>query len=264
MDQPNLADNPVFVSHEWITANLDAVTLIDVRSPDEYREAHIRGAVNIPFRRFRDDGDADIGKLPGADAFASLMGKHGIIPDDTLVAYDDGYGVYASRFLVTALVYGHSNVHVAGGDFTAWRADRPVIETVPARNAAFYPARRVADAPVLDSEAFAAVVDSDALIIDTRVEYEYQVAHIPGARQLNWRRFVNDDTRRVKPTGEIRRVLADREITPDRRVVLYCNTARRLSFTYGVLKHVGYDDVAFYEGGLPSWAEAGGAIETGT
>ena len=46
--------------------------------------------------------------------------------------------------------------------------------------------------------------------------------------------------------------------------MLYCNTARRISHTYVVLRHLGYGDVAFYEGSLTEWEEAGKDLVTGT
>jgi len=41
-------------------------------------------------------------------------------------------------------------------------------------------------------------------------------------------------------------LLTEHGITPDREIVLYCNTARRISHTYVVLKSLGYENVAFY------------------
>lgn len=261
MDRNVPPENAVFVSHEWIETS-DEVVPVDVRTPEAYRDGHVPAAANVPFDSFRDDGGGDVGKLPGADRFASLVGERGIAPGDTLVAYDDAYGVYAARFLVTALAYGHRNVHVADGDFAAWEVRHPTTDAVPERDPTTYPAHQPDERPVLDGEAFAAVVESDAAIVDTRIEYEYRVAHVPGAIQLNWRRFVDDETRRLRPTEEIRRLLAGRGISPDRPVALYCNTARRLSFVYAVLGHLGYEDVLVYEGGLSEWAEAGGDVRT--
>jgi thiosulfate/3-mercaptopyruvate sulfurtransferase len=45
--------------------------------------------------------------------------------------------------------------------------------------------------------------------------------------------------------------------------VLYCNTARRISHTYTVLRHLGYDDLAFYEGSLTEWEAEGRAVREG-
>jgi len=255
--------NGVFVPHGRIATNRSAVTPVDVRSPEEYRNGHVRGAVNVPFDQFRTERGDDLGKLPGAEAFSSLLGERGIGPQTKLVAYDESYGVHAARFFVTARVYGHDSVHVADGDFTAWRSTRPTSDTVPDFEARSYPAHRIDQPPVLDSDDFADAVDSGALPVDTRIEYEYRVAHIPGAVQLNWRSLVDNETRGVRPIPDIERVLAEHGIVSDRRVALYCNTARRLSFVYAVLAHLGYDDVVFYEGGLSNWTDAGYPIETG-
>jgi thiosulfate/3-mercaptopyruvate sulfurtransferase len=46
------------------------------------------------------------------------------------------------------------------------------------------------------------------------------------------------------------------------RVLLYCNTARRISHTYVVLRHLGYTDVMFYEGSLTEWEARGGPLES--
>jgi len=61
----------------------------------------------------------------------------------------------------------------------------------------------------------------------------------------------------------IEETLESNGITRDRRVILYCNTARRISHTYFVLRHLGFDDLGFYEGSLTEWEQAGGTIETG-
>ena len=64
------------------------------------------------------------------------------------------------------------------------------------------------------------------------------------------------------PEAEARDLLESRGITPDRRIVLYCNTARRISHTYVVLRHLGYEDLAFYEGSLTEWEAQGRPLET--
>jgi thiosulfate/3-mercaptopyruvate sulfurtransferase len=74
---------------------------------------------------------------------------------------------------------------------------------------------------------------------------------------LDWREVVDDETRGLRPREAIRDLLADRGIVPEKRVVLYCNTARRISHTYVVLRSLGYGDVAFYEGSLTQWLREG-------
>ncbi len=108
-----------------------------------------------------------------------------------------------------------------------------------------------------------AIDDPDAVLADTRDDDEFAEGHIPGAVNLDWRELVDDETRGLKSRSELAETLAGHGVTPDRRVVLYCNTARRISHTYVVLSSLGYEELAFYEGSLAEWTEVGGAIETG-
>ena len=69
--------------------------------------------------------------------------------------------------------------------------------------------------------------------------------------------------RRLKPADELESLLENHGITRDREIVLYCNTARRISHTYLVLRALGYDDVAFYEGSLTEWLATDGTVVSG-
>ena len=120
------------------------------------------------------------------------------------------------------------------------------------------------DTILIDQAAVEAAIDTDAVLVDTRDDWEFEEGHIPGAVNLDWKELVDDETRGLKPRDELEEVLGSYGITPDRRVILYCNTARRISHTYVVLRHLGYEDVAFYEGSLTEWTEVGGPVETGS
>mgnify|MGYP000403936833 CR=1 FL=1 len=252
------------VTTDWLADRLGDVHIVDVRDAWEYEGiGHLPGAVSIPFDSFR-ASEGDEGMLPGEDIFAELLSEAGLRRDDEIVAYDDTHGVFAARFLVTAELYGHDpdHLHLLDGDFSAWQRDRPTTGDVPDVTATDYTVDRARESPLVGREAVAAAIDGDAVIVDTRERWEYEEGHIPGAVQLDWRELVDDDTRGLKPREEIRPILESREITPEKRIVLYCNTARRISHTYVVLRHLGYEDLAFYEGSLTEWEAAGEPIET--
>jgi thiosulfate/3-mercaptopyruvate sulfurtransferase len=258
------------VSPAWLDEHGD-VRIIDVREGWEYDGiGHIPGAVNIPFDEFRAEehaveaGEGE-GMLPGEDVFAELFGEAGISREDHIVAYDDHHGVFAARALVTALLYGHppTQIHLLDGDFSAWQLEREVSSESPTVEAVEYEIRRPAETPLVDSEAIAAAVDDEnTVIVDTREGWEYEEGHIPGAVRLDWRALVDDETRGLKSREEMESVLEAQAIAPDKRVVLYCNTARRISHTYIVLTHLGYPDVGFYEGSLTEWEAEGRPIES--
>jgi len=253
------------VDDEWIAERLDALRIVDVRDEWEYDDiGHLPGAVSVPFDSFRSATDGEAGMLPGAAAFETLAGEAGIARDDEIVAYDDTHGVFAARFLVTCELYGHppEKLHLLNGDFSAWRLDHPTESDPPDVEPTAYDAAFDADGPLIDLPAMETAVDSDAVIVDTREEWEFEEGHIPGAIRLDWRELVDDDSRGLKPESELRTILEERGIVRGRRIVLYCNTARRISHTYVVLRHLGHGDLAFYEGSLTEWESEGKRLKT--
>jgi thiosulfate/3-mercaptopyruvate sulfurtransferase len=255
------------VAREWVSGTTDPLHIVDVRDAWEYEGiGHIPGAVNIPFEQFRSADDEAEGMLPAPDAFAALLGEAGISEDDPIVAYDDMHGVFAARFLVTCELLGHdpAQLHLLDGDFSAWQQHGEVTDEAPDIEPASYTITEPAETPLVDAETVAAALNApDTVIVDTREDQEYQEGHLPGATLLDWMELVDEETRGILPQEAALAVLNDHGISPDQRVVLYCNTARRISHTYVVLRDLGFEDVAFFEGSLTAWNAEDRPLETG-
>jgi len=272
---------PWTVDDDWLAAHAgdDDVSVVDVRDAWEYDGiGHVPGAVNVPFDSFRSDGDADVGMLPGADAWARVMRDAGVDRDDVLVAYDDTHGVFAARFLVTALMYGHRDVALLDGDYASYNRAHATTTDAPDVAASAYEATVPEDRPLVDADTVERLLetasehpdgaddeagDADVVFVDTRDDREYEEGHLAGAVNLDWKALVDDETRGLRPEAALREVLESHGITPDERVVLYCNTARRISHTYVVLRDLGYDAVDFFEGSLTEWRDRDNPLETG-
>ncbi len=263
----------VVVSADWLDDRIDEVRIVDVRDAWEFDGiGHVPGAVNVPFDAFRssespEEGEGgDEGMLPGADVWADLLNGAGISGDDTLVAYDDTHGVFAARFLVTAELYGHRDFHLLDGDYSAWAREHATTTDATEFDRTEYEVSEPEHSPLVDFETVLGLVESGGdgfVVVDTREAWEYEEGHVPGAIQLDWRELVDvDGTRGLKPDDELETILAERGVTPEKQVVLYCNTARRISHTYLVLRHLGYENVAFYEGSLTEWKARDGPVES--
>ena len=254
----------VVVPAEWVADRLDSVRIVDVRDAWEFDGiGHVPGAVNVPFAEFRSESGDD-GMLPGDDVWASLLSAVGVGSDDDIVAYDDTHGVFAARFLVTAELYGHppDRLHLLDGDFSAWNRAYETTTESPSPAESSYAVSDPEHSPLVDYDTIrAALDDPEAVIVDTREAWEFEEGHVPGAVNLDWRDLVDDDTRGLKSPAALSEILDGVGIAPDTRVLLYCNTARRISHTYVVLRSLGYDDVGFYEGSLTEWVERGGPVE---
>lgn len=261
-------DESVVVTPDWLADRLEdpRTKVVDVRDAWEFEGiGHIPSAVNIPFDSYRDETGADPGTLPGADAFSALLSTAGIDREDTIVVYDDTHGVFAARFFLTAIAYGHPDVRLLDGDFSAWNREYETTSETPTVEPTDYQAEPFdfEASPLIDRAGVEAAIERDALLIDTREADEFAESHLPGAVRFDWREVVDDESRRLEPIGELESLLAEYGITPDRELVLYCNTARRISHTYVVLQALGYDDVSFYEGSLTEWLANDGEVETG-
>ena len=234
------------------------IQLVDVREPWEYDAiGHLPGAVNIPFDRFRDAQSDEPGTLPGAAVFRSLLSEAGISPEKPIVAYDDMHGVFASRFVLTAIVYGYDSVGILDGDFTAWQRSHPIDRDTPTKNKTegSLPTPPPASPIVSTDTVQSLLAETDTTFIDTREQDEYADGHLQGAIRLDWMELVDPDTRGGKPEQEIESILIEHGIPTERStpIVLYCNTARRLSHTYLLLRSIGFENVKIYEGSLAAW-----------
>ncbi len=107
----------------------------------------------------------------------------------------------------------------------------------------------------------------DLTLLDTRSPAEYEGrdvraargGHIPGAVNLNWIEAM-DQTRqlRFKADPVLRRMLAAIGVTPDKEVIVYCQTHHRSAHTYIVLRHLGYQRLRAYPGAWSEWGNTPG------
>ena len=255
-----------FVPPSWIEDGDAAV--VDVRDPWEYDSiGHLPGAVNVPFDSFRSD-EGEAGKLPPRTEWEALLGDAGIASDDEIVAYDDTQGVFAARFVVTALLLGHDpeTLHLLDGDFSSWQREYETSTDAVDPDPASYESDPEAETPLVDFETVRELLPAaeagDVTLVDTREDWEFAEGHLPGAVQLDWRELVDEERRGLRSEVELRERLSDRGIVPEKRTVLYCNTARRVSHTYLVLRQLEYENVELYEGSLTEWEDRGGELVT--
>ena len=247
-----------FVDPEWVEANRDAIEVVDVREPRDYESlGHVPGAVNVPFTELRDRGGTVTGMLPDAEVVENRLGEAGIAPGDDIVAYDGTRGVEAARLLVTLGLYGHTgDLLLLDGDADVWQRSHETTTAPTEVTPTGYDAQLRDTAIAERGDVERAVDDPERVLVDTRTRTEYEQAHVPGAVQVSWEAFVDEETGTLKSESDLREILEEREIVPDRDLILYCNTARRLSHTYAVLSELGYDSVRIYEGSLTDWVRA--------
>ncbi len=159
----------------------------------DYLAGHIPGAVYA-------DLDRDLAApvtpvsgrhpLPPPETLAATLGRWGITPETTVVAYDQAGGAFAARLWWMLRWLGHRDARVLDGGYAAWqREGLPTATQVPEIEPAVYPAN--ADASmVVRTEELPALLEQGALLVDARDADRFAgrhepidsvAGHIPGA-----------------------------------------------------------------------------------
>ena len=199
------------------------------------------------------------------------MRKIGLTKNKHVVAYDDQGTGRAARLLWTLEAAGHARVSLLNGGLTAWKNEGHELE-LGAHNVSAKPPgdfvvhfqpQVVADKNyVLDS-----INNPQRVILDARSPQEFRGekspslrrGHIPGAVNLNWVDAIDQNRNlRFKPDAELRAMLDNINVKPEREIIVHCQTHHRSSHSFVMLRHLNFPAVRGYAG---SWAEWGNAPE---
>lgn len=253
------------VTPEWLAHNVfdPDLRVIDVR-PDvnAYLAGHVPTAVHLSEATLRGPWQGlPVQYLP-PDLLALLLERAGVDDGDRVVLYSDGENVLGATMTAYVLEKLGHPAHVLDGGFAAWSATRTSSQGYPVPWKARFRAHKTSGTSVDADGIRALLARPGTVFVDARPEAAYrgQVhtwvrnGHIPGARNIEWRRFVQPDNPHLfRTAAELRAIVAEKGLQHSMDVVLYCGTSREASLEYGVLRHLlGFPSVRLYEG---SWTE---------
>lgn len=266
-----MSELPLLLEPEELKALLGkpGILIVDLGDEATYREHHIPGAVHLEFPRLIRKEPPAMGLLPEASRLSEIFSGLGLTPDTHVVAYDSNGGGRAARLLWTLHVAGHRRYSFLNGGAAAWIEEGHPVEAgtntpTPSRYTVPEPDDALADKDWILSN----LERDDVVMLDARSPAEYRGedvraargGHIPGAVNLNWTDTLDVDRRkRFRPADELRAMLEQRGVTPDREVVAYCQTHHRSALLWVVLKWLGFERARGYDG---SWSEWGNDPDT--
>lgn len=280
-DYPN---GQLLVDTEWLAAQINQgdenLRIIDMRSPDDYAQAHIPGAVNVPVSSIASTIDGIPLEFDRQEVLDSLAAA-GLEPDMTAVIYDNLGMMSAARMFWTLEYIGHKDVRLLNGGWNAWEANQDETTTeVPQYNPSPYPISlqtdKIADADYILQH----LGDPNVILVDARspdeysgsIKYAERGGHIPGAVNLVWldtltggdtvytteadwqEQLEDPDVEVFKPAVDIQKLLDNLGIDKDKETITYCQTLWRGAHVYFLLRLMGFERVRGYDG---SWAEWG-------
>ena len=283
VNQPATAWSSVITVQQLKSSLTDPhVVVIDARKADDYAKGHIPGAINLPGSKLRTpsakpaesrdaqsiflkpDGTPDIAK------YEKTLSAAGVTRDHRVIIYGNHAGTADGS--IAALIFhflGHEKVQFIDGiGLDQWTAAGFDVTSEPTlRPTATYTAKPIEKFVWSTDDVLANLDNKDVIFYDTRSQKEYtgedkrdnaRGGHIPGAVWLDYAAFLNKDKTTVA-LPEIKAKLAAAGITPEKKIVLYCQTATRVSLPLLALKDLGYKDVVIYD---VSWQDYGNRADT--
>ncbi len=264
----------------------DDLVILDVRAGAAYAEGHLPNAINLAGGKFRTgkanpgEGDSqyvfrDGDGQPDVARYEQLLGDAGITIDKTVVVYGNHGGKGDGSLPAMLLDWlGQERVLFLDGiAIDEWTAAGFELVTDPTT---LEPATYVAsprDGFIWNLSDVQAGLASGVqpVFYDTRSAEEFAGAelrdnvrggHIPGAIHADYTELLTGN-KWVRPRAEIEAMLVEQGLPnardAGRPIVLYCQTATRVSLAYLVLRELGYENIAIYDA---SWHEYGNRDDT--
>jgi len=251
---------------------LSVPVVVDVRQAwTSYLQNHLPRAVWLNVETLR----AQQGELPfqllAAEHYATLFNRLGISPVTPVVVYSAGdqYDIDATFTAWLLQSAGAQHVHLLDGGYAKWEIEgRAVTQRYPrARSPRIRFTAKTFRPPVARLEdVLGAVGGSGALLVDARPPEQFtgvagaqlRRGHVPGAINNPWRdNLEKPDLALVwKRPEALREGYIARGITPDKDIILYCNSGTEASHVYFALRHLlDYPRVRIFLGSWTQWAE---------
>jgi thiosulfate/3-mercaptopyruvate sulfurtransferase len=207
---------------DWVKrpAAASSFRILDARPRAQYLAGHVPDAVWVDHdkwnKTFRDDRSPE--------TWGKLIGGLGMDIGTQVAIYDDN-GTNAARIWWILRYWGVNDARLLNGGWTAWKAAGGEIDKSEAVAAFKKPGlTRQAGRLAEKSDILQLLKDKKSQIVDVRSKGEFcgeaktakRSGAIPSALHLEWKEAIDPKTKRMKPPGELKKLLADAGINLDK------------------------------------------------
>ena len=203
--------------------------VVDLSDAAVHAQGHVPGAVRLDYATLVAQAPPAMGLVPADARLSEALSAVGMTPASHVVAYDDAGGTKAGRLLWTLDLVGHAQASLLDGGLHAWSNEGHAVEggEIEPRPSAF---QAVCGSAVIADKAYvlAHLGEPDVVVLDTRTPAEFsgtdrraaRGGHIPGAVNFDWMLAVDTARNmRLKPEADLRALLVERGVTPDREII---------------------------------------------
>ncbi len=253
--------------------------IVQLSTPSIYAQGHIPGAKQLWRPSYTSKNKEYGGLIPDKKQLEILLSGLCVDNETELLLYDNKGNVDALRFAWILELYGFTNYKIINGGLEAWRLSGYAIskDTIADCNGSDIKLNDSINNEIIAylEEVKHAIKDPEYILIDTRERYEYEgkpfikdnkVWHhkkgafdrgtIPGSVHLNWSELVElNGDHRFKSYKDLNYNLERKNISKEKKIIVYCQSGSRSAHTYFVLKHIlGYPYVKNYDGSWIEWS----------
>jgi thiosulfate/3-mercaptopyruvate sulfurtransferase len=236
----------------------DATVVLDPASAesghDRYLTGHIPGSVFLDHAAISDPNSNLMYTIPDEKTLGEAIGGLGISKDTPVVVYTTEMLAWATRVWWVLQYAGHRNVRVLNGGLKAWKGNLETSENkyVPTTfNADISPKMFASKEEVLSS-----IIDGSACVVNTLTPKMYRgeedifyTGHISGS--VNHPFFEFMDGNYLKPNSSLAKILETKNA--GERLITYCGGGIAATLNACVVKLIGNNDVAVYDGSMAEW-----------
>jgi thiosulfate/3-mercaptopyruvate sulfurtransferase len=256
---------------KWTEEHLkdSKVKIFDARAKG-YEQGHIPGAIALNSGLLK---DAANNTIASKEKFTELFQSLGVNSDTTVLLYDEGNSLNASRVFYALEYYGHKDhVKILNGGYAAWAAAAKEVSTdTPAAPAKGNFTAVPNDKLVTTKEQLKALDIQQCTLLDVRSAKEYsgddlrgnkKGGHIDKALNREWSDAIDanaaDGVPVFKNYQDLSKAFEQTGVNKDKSktVIPYCQTNIRGAHTYFTLRLLGYSDIRPYEGAFAEWGNA--------
>ncbi|MFW6114970.1 MAG: sulfurtransferase [Thermodesulfobacteriota bacterium] len=226
------------------------VKVIDVRSAGDYAKGHIPGAISIPWHTILvPERDGFRNKWADDTVIEEVFARAGLAYADYLVLYHEDALGGGIPFVIFSYA-GFDELHALDGGINAWDGKIDAVSAAPSTSK--FTMSRKQGAVVVDKDYVAGKIgDPAARIVEGRNRQAYEDGHIPTAVHVCPDTHM-DENKFLKPRDVILKNLAEKGVTPEKEIILYCGSGGASSRNFMALKEVGFNKVVVY---VKSWDE---------
>ncbi|MGB8274079.1 MAG: 3-mercaptopyruvate sulfurtransferase [Alphaproteobacteria bacterium] len=275
--------NPdILAETDWLARHLDApdVRIVDAswympaegrNARDEYRKAHIPGAVFFDIDEVCDHSNPLPHMLPEPEQFSAAARKLGLGDGSRIVVYD-GAGVFsAARVWWMFRVFGHEDVALLNGGLPKWKQEGWPLEAGEVSPQPRHLTARINHALIRDLRQMRMNLQNQAeQVVDARSPERFagtvqepragvRPGHIPGSVNIPYSSLLDPQTNTFLPPDRLAAIFADAGIQMSRPITTTCGSGVTASILAFALDLLGHSNVAVYDG---SWAQWGALPDT--